>query len=454
MNKKIIGAAATVFASLALLSSCAEKSPTEIYAADGSLMSTVKNANYGKAEYTVDGYCEYADMALVEAVEIISEKDGISLEEAYKGITKKGYVIETAFDTEVYKNMSEASLPSVENLTSAVTDNKGAVLCVYAVKEDDAADENAALTPHYPGSSIKPLSVYAPAIESGVIRWSSIIEDSPVKQVENDMGQMRDWPENANGIYLGEGMLLENAVRESTNTVAVKVLQRYGVKEAVDFITDSFGMNTEFERSVMEKAGEDEILSNIALGYLRAGVTAVDMAGYYQIFANNGVYYEPYTVCKITDGSGNVIYEAEEQGKQVISESTAYIMNRLLAGVVIKGGTGVAAQNGGVALGGKTGTSEIMDGRGTDNWFIGFTPNYTCSVWHSAEDSPNMAAAYFASLTKNFNIGSLTDFRRCEGVEEIAYCGESGARFGDDCRELEVGYFERDSVPKKCKQNH
>lgn len=447
MNKKLI-LAGSALAAVLLFSSCAKPIPAEIYSADGSLMATLSSATYGEAVYDDSGYRDYTDIAVSEAAEIIAQRKMMKREEAVEALENEKYVIETVFDKDVFESMKAAEITSTDNLTAAVTDNSGKLLAVYTVKEKIYEHTNTATENHYPGSALKPLSVYAPALERGIITWSSAFEDSPVKKIVLANGKESDWPTNADGKYTGEDMLISEAIKRSVNTVAVKTLKRNGVGRSISFLSDNFGMDLSYEKKLNDAGEGEEILANIGLGYLAAGVDAVDMAGYYQIFATGGKYVKPYTVSKITDPEGTVIYEAEPEAVAVISEETAFIMNKLLQTVVGRGGTGADAYVSGIALGGKTGTAETENG--TDNWFVGFTPEYTCSVWHSAVHSSNRAASYFALLTKDFSRVENSSFLNKATVESVMLCSESGMRAGDSCTEREIGYFVSGTHPKKC----
>ena len=146
------------------------------------------------------------------------------------------------------------------------------------------------------------------------------------------------------------------------------------------------------EETIISQYGEEEVLGNLGMGYLREGVSPVDMAGYYQIFANGGKYYKPTAIYEIKDNSGKSIYKRNVSINQVIEKSTADIMNLLLQEVVSENGTGKDAMIDGLAVGGKTGTGE------KGNWFVGFTPEYTCAVWHSTQLEKNYGCKIFSKI--------------------------------------------------------
>ncbi len=416
-------------------------------------MAELNETEWGRVETTVAGYEEYVDAVIKEAIEIISDINSVTSEDAAMLLTGEGYKIETVFDESVYNSMAGNQSFAVDNMAAAVTDLEGKVLAVYSVSDEVNMYRDLALAKFYPCSAFKPLSVYAPAVESGLIDWSTMTVDSPVKKIEAEGGIMRDWPSNASGSYTNANMDIKTAVKESINTVAVKTLKAYGVSDSMEFLGRNFDIDFSYELQSMASGGEDNILANIGLGYLYAGVNAIDMAGYYQIFANGGVYTKPYTIAKISDTEGNVIYEAKPQEIQIISAETATVMNYLLQEVVKHGGTGQAAGQDGKLLGGKTGTGENTREGWNDNWFVGFTPEYTCAVWHSATMTANVAAAIFAEITKGIELDSNATFPYSKNVVQVAYCTESGERIGEKCRGMDIGWFSSDSVPEKCDEH-
>ena len=452
MIKRITAAVISVIIAVSALSGCSEAIPSVVFSANGEQMATLTTSDWGRVELSEAGYASYVDAVINEAAAILSELNEITVEQAKSTLSTEGYKIETVFDENVYKSMSEGQSFVVDNMAAAVTDLNGKVLSIYSVSDEFNEYRNLALTDFQPCSAFKPLSVYAPAIEKGVIEWSSMTVDSPVKKAGED-GMNRDWPRNASGMYTNEKMDVKTAIKESINTVAVKTLMSYGVKNSVNFLSENFGIDLGYEVQAINSSGEDSVLDNIGLGYLANGVSAVDMAGYYQIFANGGVYTKPYTISRILDGAGKVIYEASPEQRRIISAETAAIMNLLLQTVVENGGTGQAAGNVDKLIGGKTGTGENAKEGWNDNWFVGFTPEYTCAVWHSAKMTSNVAAVLFAEMTYGIETDENLLFPVCESINQVAYCTESGKRIGDKCRSMEIGWFTENDVPEKCDEH-
>lgn len=223
-----------------------------------------------------------------------------------------------------------------------------------------------------PGSSIKPLSVYAPAIELGVATPDTIFADEPLT-IDN-------WsPKNWYGGYWGR-ITVKTAVEESSNMIAVKVLQLVGLDHSYDFLKTNLGITTLVEKE--KRSGivyTDKLYPALALGGMVDGVTVLEMAAAYGPFVNKGIYIKPYVYSKIEDHNGKVLLNKEDSLNPfpAMREQTAVGMTRLLSGVVNQGTATYARLAHNMPAAGKTGTTS--DDK--DRWFIGFTPYYVGAVW-------------------------------------------------------------------------
>ena len=413
-------------------------------ASDGKVFSRVKSDK----DLQKNENWAYLEIAINESAEILADLNSQTVEDAKKNLYEGGYTIYTSFDTDMNEELYEACEEYDEkfDVATAITDLGGNLVAVYSSKNKD--NKNLATELNSPCSAFKPLGVYAPAIDNRVINWTSRYEDSAYKQITSLEGIMRPWPQNATNIYTKRYVYIYQALKESLNTVAVKCLADLGVNKSVDFLEKNFSIDLSAEKSLSDEKGEEEIIGNIALGSLINGVSAVDMAGYYQIFANKGKYTAPKTVLKILDKDGKEIYKREYSETQALKPTTAELMNRMLKEVVSLDGTGEKAACEMVETAGKTGTDE----NGTNNWFVGITPEYSCAVWHSS--SPNNSAPEIFSkaissiyeekenLKENFTYSS--------GLVKYAYCNETGKQFAGKCSLISTGYFTPDNVPGLC----
>ena len=444
MAKKILIAAALAFC--LLFTACAGGGAEQSGSGGENKLVITDSAGDPLAEYITGkepvsekGYSSYVGTAVAEASETIISLGLCEREEIVSELLSGGYVIETAFDRDIaaaLKSAADGNITAGIGFGCAVTDLQGRLVAAYDGVKEYAFLHNA------PYSSFKPLAVYAPAIERGLAVWSSAFSDSPYKQVEREDGSLSDWPANADGKYSNKDVALPAAIARSLNTVAVRCMKRVGVLNSLDFLRDSFGRNFDSERTRAEIYGEEEVIGNCALGYLYDGVSPAEMAGFYQIFANGGTYFAPKTVMRITK-NGKEIYKYSPEGKRVIKESTAYIMNRLLCGVVMPGGTGAAARLDAVEVGGKTGSGD--DGY----WFVGFTPDYTCAVWHDITLGYSLSPAVFAAAVSGFP-ASGKSYPECPDVQKMVYCTDTGLLSFGGCPHTDAGYFDKDNLPEYC----
>jgi len=214
-----------------------------------------------------------------------------------------------------------------------------------------------------PGSSIKPLAVFTPALESG---WeiTDMLKDEPMSFGEYE-------PSNYNNEYAGEVPMYE-AVKESKNVSAVWLLNEIGIEKGLDS-TKRFGIP-------LEKG--DRNLS-LALGGLEEGVSPLIMAEAYSAFPNNGVRIKAHVIKKIVDAEGNTVAEWKEKKERVTTKAVSDHINTMLLGVV-EHGSGKNAQIPGIEIAGKTGSTQVpIEGvKGVkDQWFVGYTPHLVGAVW-------------------------------------------------------------------------
>lgn len=216
-----------------------------------------------------------------------------------------------------------------------------------------------------PGSAMKPF-VYTVALEKGFTP-ATIIVDEPLQYT---LPSGKVWNvRNYHNDYKGP-ITLREALELSINVVAVKVLEQVGVRDVIE-LAKRMGISTLVEAGARNDIG----LAPIALGGLTRGVTPLEMASAYGVFANQGIRVEPIAIRKVVDADGTVLEENKPRKTVVLSEEVAYLMTDLLRGVIERG-TGKAANIGRPAAG-KTGTSQDY----TNGWFIGYTPELVTAVW-------------------------------------------------------------------------
>ena len=394
------------------------------------------------------GYEAYIDLVRNEVTDIVMEQEETDEHSAIRKIAADGLEIRTGFSTDAMEGMlaaySQTPEVSSNNSAAVLSDTEGCISACYSVSED-GKNYNYVNIPAYAGSTIKPLSVYTPALEDGVITWSSMYRDSPYAMVENSSGEMVEWPVNTKP-YTDQMITVASAVAESNNAVAVKVLKDCGAERVCYFLEDALGISVQREQEIIQEKGEDRALSNLALGYLDEGVTVEQIAAAYQIYSNGGIYYTPHTVTKIISGKSEY-YAADGKGVRVVSEETAYITNRLMRGVVLNG-TGTSAQIEGIDVCGKTGTSDYGD-----HWFAGITPEYVCTVWYeevSEGSTTDSSVQIFHDVIEALEPAEDAAYPTAENVYEMQYCRESGLLRGPSCQDIGTGYYAGNNMPETC----
>ncbi|MCH3962872.1 MAG: PBP1A family penicillin-binding protein [Clostridium sp.] len=290
-----------------------------------------------------------------------------------------------------------------------------------AMSFNRAASENY-LRP--PGSSIKPLTVYSPAINTKKYTAGSVLKDAnwsyDTAQKYNSNGSPY-YPQDDSAVT-GSDMTLRMALTKSINTIASKIEDKIGLDTGASY-AEKFGISIDND--------DRSSISALSLGELHHGTNTLQMAAAYGVFGNNGIYTSPRLYTKVTDRSGKVILESKTKTKRVLPASTAYIMYDLLKGPVSQEGTGANANFGNMQVRGKTGTSSYNK----NLWFSGLTPYYSAAVWIGKDNNStlpgslnsNSAAALWAAIMEPFHNGLLPkDIPMPSGVETAKICSESG----------------------------
>ena len=310
----------------------------------------------------------YVDAVIEEALDIL----GVTAEEFYSG----GYRIDTQMDpalqTQCEALFAQGSSFPGQGVQGAVvildaTTGRARALVggrEYAVKR---GLNRATAMRRQPGSTIKPLAVYAPALEQFGYTAASFVTAKPI----NIEGYS---PGNSSGKYYGD-VTLREALNRSLNAPAIQVLRDIGVAAGFDYLT-RVGLSPD--------AGDANLA--LALGGMTHGVTPLDLAAAYAPFATGGLYLPGGTISRITDADGNVLYQAPTQGERVLSEDTAYILTDMLK-TVISEGTGKALKIDGIPLAGKTGTVEEVTGGSRDIWMAAYNPEVVAICWMGADDA-------------------------------------------------------------------
>ena len=327
-------------------------------------------------------YPYFFDAVIDEAI----KKYGLSEED----IMNRGYKIYTTLDQNYQSTMqtdfADSSLfpydaddgTRAQGASIAIDPKTGGVTALVGGRNDShvfRGYNRATQLVRSPGSTIKPLSVYAPALQHGY-HYDSMVEDK-----YQAYGSNKYSPKTATGTYQGKIMLYQ-ALAESKNTTAVWLLNKIGVSEGYRS-AEKFGL----------KLSDSDKNLSLALGGLEKGVSPMTMASAYSAFANGGVKYDAHFIRRIVDASGKTIVDEEDaDSTSVLSEKVANEMTSMMSDVY-KNGTGASAKPYGYTIAGKTGSTQ---GNGvdptaadTDRWYIGYTPDVVLATWVGFDSNKN-----------------------------------------------------------------
>lgn len=395
--------------------------------------SQVSDSESGSNENKIDSY--YVDYVVKTVLEDL-QKMGYTERKAKSLLYGGGLKIYTAVDfdvqnalEDVYENYKRMPDETVQG-AMVVMNYEGRVLgLVGGTGEYSGSLElNRAFQSYrQPGSSIKPLSVYGPAFEKSLnddsidIYWSTLIDDRPLKEVNGKM-----WPTNEGGGYSGAKTTIQKGIANSLNTISARTLDMIGVDYAYDYITNRFHISS--------LSAADCDYAPLATGSLTEGVSVLEMTAAYAAFGNGGAYYQPYCYYKIEDSQGNVLIETDAAStkEQALTESTGWLMNKILQ-TVMTSGTGRSYKISGVECFGKTGTT--TDSK--DRWFVGGTPEYVAAVWYGYDMpkeivyrlSSNPAGTIWETVMNEiYDVKGkdVTEFPEYDGIVQKSYDSSNG----------------------------
>ncbi len=420
-------------------------------------MIPVDENNPGQEDDEVQGY--YVDYVINKVIDDLVEAYSYSYNEAWRMVYYGGLKIHVAVDPEIQEVMEDIyynrkgfptdtnSYGELVQSSMVIMDYSGRVLGIVgqAGEKKEARSLNIATdSRRQPGSSIKPLSVYAPAIDSNMYTWSSMIENYGI--IVDD----ERWPLNYGGDPGAPGLYetIQQAIAPSHNTVPAHLVDAMGFDRCYSFLQNNFKF-TSLE-------AEDKNYSPLAVGGMVHGVYGIEMCAAYTTFGNGGIYYEPYCYYTVTNNTGSTVYLTNnDSGEQIMDRSTADVMNKLLQTVATSGvGTGRAYRVTGFDMFAKTGTTSDEK----DRWFIGGTPYYVCSVWmgyaQHAEEldfSTNYCGQLYQTVMNKIHTNLPSkDFEFSDDIEAHSYCANSGLLAGSGCPVGGTGWYKSESVPSTC----
>lgn len=290
-----------------------------------------------------------------------------------------------------------------------------------------------------PGSTIKPIGVYGPAIDTKGYSIDTKVKDEPY--TFSNGTSIHNW----NDSYAGD-VSIKYAIEQSINVVAVKVLTDITPEVSFDYL-QKFGISTLVTSQKLADGSYATDLgqAQLALGGLTHGVKNIEMCAAYATIANGGVYHKPVLYTKVYNHDGSLLLDNTKlETTTVIKPSTAYSLTQALKGVVDEG-TGNAAKLYDMPVAGKTGTTS----NNYDLWFVGFTPYLTGAIWtgfdeNTIMDNASWHTALWQKIMSQVVVlkGQATvDFALPEGMTTATICDDSGMLANGYCPKTHTGYY-------------
>ncbi|MGI6577673.1 MAG: PBP1A family penicillin-binding protein [Eubacteriales bacterium] len=424
----------------------------------------------GEKESKYQSY--FVDQVIEDVLTDLMIQKGVSYKVATQLLYRGGYHIYTTIDMdvqaaidEVYTNpeywpeLKETDGESPQSAIIVMDHRTGDIVGMYGglgEKTSNRSWNRATMTLRQPGSSIKPIAVYAPAVDAGLVTPYTVYTDMPIMKSGD-----KPWPKNYDQSsvgYRGQVTIME-AVQRSMNTVPAKLVMQMSPARCFEFAKYKMGLVSLVESlKIGNKEHTDVDIAPMSLGGLTRGVTVRELSEAYSVFPNRGIYNKSRTYTKVLDSNGQVVLDNSLTSTPVIKEKTAFYMNQMLQNVVTNG-TGVNARLSNMPAAGKTGTTDDD----YDRWFAGYTPYYTCVVWYGFDENKTIVPVsgtspavplWKAVMEKIHENLEPTEFFTPSGtLVKASYCKDSGLAPTEACRSdirgsrVATGTFFAEDVP-------
>ena len=392
----------------------------------------------GKAQSTTTN-SYFVDAVIEDVIAAIQEEKGVVRVMAEKILYNNGLKIYTTVDPEIQAILEEVYTDESyfkgkngevdEELQSAmviIDYEKGNVVGLVggAGEKDTLRGLNRATQiTRQPGSNIKPLAVYGPGLELGVMTAATVYDDIPLTM---KVGNKTWKPTNYDGRYRGLTNI-RKGIEVSMNVLAVKAFNDVGIDYSINFL-EKLGIST----LVTDKTSpnNDRTPAALALGGLTKGVSPLELAAAYGTIANGGVYVKPKLYTEVLDRNGEVVVENVSVVRDVMSQENAYILTNMLQEVTVGSeGTARVTKIDGIDTAGKTGTTSDS----YDRWYTAYTPYYVGSVWVGYDQQKRIdvgvnpsARLWKAVMEKVHADLPNASFTKPSGVVTVEVCKDSG----------------------------
>ncbi len=417
----------------------------------------------------------YVDLVVEDVIAGLMEEYGYTYNYANNMVYYGGLNIYSAEDPELQKAVEavfadEDNYPKLikgdeENPQAAffAVDYTGKVLATVGgrgEKDSNRVFNRSTQALRSPGSSMKPISAYGPAIALDLVHYSSMVRDAPITLTNG-----KKWPHNYEALSTPDrgNVLLGVALQKSLNTVAARLVQMLTPQRSYNYATQTFGLTSLVDTKAIGGSIHTDIdLAPMALGALTDGATARDMAAAYGVFGSGGYYNKPFTYYEVTRGTGDdetVLLTGGKKTTMVMDAQSAYVMVKLMQRVTTYGtASDIGKSWKGWEVFGKTGTSENEK----DVYFTGGTAYMSAASWFGYDNNQVLKktqTGYAKSLWnkamkvlhKNLQI---KEFEEPNGIEVLKYCNATGQLATDKCTSVSTGYYKSTNKPPVCEKHN
>ncbi len=424
----------------------------------------------------------FIETVCADIIDDLHKKYDISKETAKKILVEGGvtvYTTESVYIQDVLEKHLENignSIKEIENgleyaavIIDSVNGNLLGIIGQAGKKEGEWLI-NHATAPHTPASTLKPLALYAPLIDKGIINWATVLDDTPVifKEVNGDF---IEYPRNSPHKY--DGLInIKKAITFSKNTIAVRLYNMIGSEEVFLNLKNKYKFDT-LVSGIYDAKGAyhtDKDIAPLALGQLTKGVSLRALTSAYTVFPGEGELYKNRSYIKVLDRNNNILLENKVEKQEILKKSTAEIMNQLLSCVVNEGTAKSISLKEIVDTAGKTGTSALN----RDKLFVGYTPYVTFGVWCGYDDGTRTLDGVdvkhldiWDSISTEIHSVILSDIKdshikhfKKDMLVYLPYCMDSGKIYSGNCEydergaRLEYGHFSMNNFPKEECDRH
>lgn len=406
----------------------------------------------------------YIDQVINDVVADLAEKMDVSQEAAEVYFYSAGLKVYTCLDQEVQDILDYYFIEDQSWWPEAYTEEQyqsamyimnpftGEVMGMAGGRGEKTRRglNRATQSPRQTGSAIKPLSVYAPGLEEGVLTMGSVVDDIPLTFFGNN-----PYPQNVSRTFYGLTDMY-TAIRYSLNATPAQILQTLTYETAYKYLTE----NLHFQYLTEDDIG----VAAMAMGGMTYGATVAEMTAGYSAIANKGVYTEPITYTKVEEANGKVLIENIPETNQAFSEETAWLMQELLVDGVRSGFASL--QLGDLPLAGKTGTTDSN----VDKWYMCYSPYFCAGIWIGFDEN-NISldgAGVLSTISryafkyvmddvveaKGWEGGSLSE--KPDTIVQGSFCKDCGGAPTSNCsldpRGSRIGsaYYKEGTTPSAC----